>query len=93
MSTQKIELSYSNRFLTERKRYVRNNSKGFEDYSKCIKLFLANPSHPSLHIEKLSGSKLWTMRINKSDRIFFFWKDEQTALLLDIGKHDKYRKY
>lgn len=52
-----------------------------------------NPNHPSLNLEKLKGSDYWTIRIDKGNRIFFKWIDKTEALFIDIGKHDKYRKY
>lgn len=60
---------------------------------KAISLFVLNPKHTSLNFEKLKGSEVWTIRIDKSNRIFFYWIDDFTALFIDIGKHDKYRKY
>ena len=91
MSSFRIE--YSGKFLSERKRFVKNNRSRFKDYSKAVLLLLNNPKHPSLHIEKLTNSPFWTLRLNKSDRIFFMWTSKTSALFLDIGNHDKYRKY
>lgn len=90
----KTTLEYSKHFLSERKKYVKNNQQRFEDYKKAVSLLVLNPTHPSLNLEKLKNSKgVYTIRLNKSDRIFLVWKEENTALFLDIGKHDKYRKY
>lgn len=90
----KIKLEYSQHFLSERKKYIKNNHGRFEDYKKAITLFLSNPLHPGLKIEKLRNTKgVYTIRLSRSDRIFFIWKEENTALFIDIGKHDKYRKY
>lgn len=94
MSSLKIKLEYSQYFLSERKKYIKNNRDRFEDYKKAVTLFLLNPVHPGLKIEKLTNARgVYTIRLNKSDRIFFIWKEENTALFIDIGKHDKYRKY
>lgn len=90
----KVEIEYSIQFLEIRKKYVKNNLKGYKEFDKAVKFFSLNPSHPSLNIEKLSGAKdVYTIRLNKSDRIFFIWKKENRALFIDIGKHDKYRRY
>ena len=94
MPLLEIKLEYSEHFLSERKKYIRNNRKCFEDYKKAVTLFLLNPLHPGLNIEKLKNAKsVHTIRLNKRDRIFLIWKEENTALFIDIGKHDKYRKY
>lgn len=94
MSSLKIKLEYSQHFLSERKKYVKNNRKRFEDYKKAVTLFLSNPTHPGLNMEKLQNARgIYTIRLNKSDRIFFVWKEEDIAFFIDIGKHDRYRKY
>lgn len=94
MSSPKIRLEYFQHFLKDRKKYFKNNPRRLAQYKKVIVLFLLNPAHPSLNLEKLTNTKgVYTIRLNRSDRIFFIWKDSNTALLIDIGKHDKYRKY
>ena len=94
MSSLKTRLEYSNYFLNERKKYVKNNQQRFKDYKKAITFFVSNPTHPSLNLEKLKNTKgIYTLRLNKGDRIFFVWKKENAALFIDIGKHDKYRKH
>lgn len=94
MSTFRIKLEYSRHFLSERRKYVKNNLQRFEDYKKAARLFVSNPLYPSLNIEKLRNTKeIYTIRLNRSDRIFFIWKEEGTAVFIDIGKHDKYRRY
>ena len=88
-----ITLQKTSRYQRERNKFVKNSSSRTNALIKTLKIFAYTPNHPSLHIEKLSGSKLWTVRIDKSNRIFFLWVEEKTALLIDIGQHDKYRKY
>ncbi|MEK7558930.1 MAG: plasmid stabilization protein [Patescibacteria group bacterium] len=88
-----IELKYSPRYLSERKKFLRNNSELLNKTIKTLSILAKNPKHPSLKLEKLKGSRVWTIRIDKGNRIFLFWVDLRTALLIDIGKHDKYRKY
>ncbi len=73
--------------------FVKGNKKNAERVKKTVKLFTQNPKHPSLNLEKLKGSEVWTMRIDKGNRIFLLWIDKTTALFIDIGTHDKYRKY
>ena len=88
-----INFIYSKRYLSSRKKFLKNNLRRLKDLGNALRLFSMNPTHPSLYIEKLKGSKIWTIRIDESNRLFFVWFDENTALLIDIGKHDKYRKY
>ncbi|MBF8249562.1 MAG: hypothetical protein HW400_163 [Candidatus Levybacteria bacterium] len=75
------------------KTFVKNNRINAENIKKALNLLRENPRHPSLNLEKLKGSNIWTIRIDKGNRIFFSWVDKTTALFLDIGKHDKYRRY
>ena len=87
------KIQYSPKYLSERKKFLKNNSKLLNKTIKAISVFAGNPQHPGLNLEKLGGTKIWTIRIDKANRIFFYWIDEKTALFIDIGKHDKYRKY
>ena len=83
----------TSKYDRERNKFVRNNIIRANALVKTLNKFAYNPTHPSLNLEKLSGTKLWTIRIDKGNRIFFSWIDENTALFIDIGKHDKYRRY
>lgn len=81
------------RYERERNKFLKNNTKRTNALIGALDKFVDNPNHPSLNLEKLSGTKVWTIRIDKGNRIFFSWIDKKTALLIDIGKHDKYRRY
>ncbi len=72
---------------------MKNNLDLLNKTIKAVSLFVKNPKHPSLNLEKLKGSSFWTIRIDRGNRIFFSWINKTTALFIDIGKHDKYRKY
>ena len=88
-----IIIKYSTKYQKERRKFLKNNLTLAEKTIKTITVFITNPHHPSLNLEKLKGTNIWTMRINKSDRIFFAWKSKTSAIFIDIGRHDKYRKY
>ena len=88
-----IKIKYSPKYLSERKKFLRNNSKLLNKTIKVLLVFVKNPKHPGLNLEKLKGSHVWTIRIDRGNRIFFSWIDKKTALFIDIGKHDKYRRY
>lgn len=77
----------------QRDKFIRNNSKRGNALIKTLDVFSRNPKHPGLNLEKLKNSPYWTIRIDKGNRIFLIWIDKSTALFIDIGKHDKYRKY
>ena len=88
-----INILNSPRYERERDKFVKNNPENANALIKTLDKFSNNPSYPSLNLEKLGGTKIWTIRINKGNRIFFSWINESTALFIDIGKHDKYRRY
>ncbi len=88
-----IKIQYSATYLSSRKKFLKNNLEILDKTVKTISLFVKNPKHPSLNLEKLKGSQFWTIRIDRGNRIFFYWIDKKTVIFIDIGKHDKYRKY
>ena len=57
---------------------------------KQVEVFRTNPTHPSLHTEKLEpkGKQVWSFRIDRSYRVIFRFIDGQTALFLTVGAHD-----
>ena len=88
-----MEIATSIGYLRSLRKFVKNNQNNADKVKKTLDLFKKNPSHPSLNTEKLGSTELWTIRIDKGNRVFFTWEDTQTVLLIDIGKHDRYRKY
>ena len=88
-----ITIVRSKRFEEEYKKFVRRNISRAESIIKTLTLFVKNSRHPSLNIEKLHGSAIWSMRLSKSNRLFFLWIDESPIMLVDVGAHDKYKKY
>jgi len=64
---------------------------------KAFKLFRDNPSHPSLHIEKLEGEQgIWSGRVDDQYRFTFHYeRDPETGETICvhrvIGTHEVYR--
>lgn len=88
-----INIRKTSKYNRQRDEFIKHNIKAGKALVKTLKLFRENPNHPSLNLEKLRGSDYWTIRIDQGSRIFFMWIDSETALFMDIGKHDKYREY
>lgn len=88
-----ITIARSKRFDSEYKKFVKKNTSRAEKIIKAINLFVNDPNHPSLNVEKLKGSNIWTMRLSQSDSIFFLWIKKSTIMLIDVGLHDKYKIY
>jgi len=85
------KLRLSSHFLRAHRKYIKNNKKNNEAVKEALRTLVENPRHPGLNIEKLINSDVWSIRLSRGDRIFFTWINKDTALLLDIGKHDKYK--
>jgi len=64
--------------------------------AQALERFVENERHPSLHFEKLSGSRdVFTIRINRGDRIFLRRRADPAGAIydvMDIGSHDLYRR-
>jgi len=88
-----ITISRTKRFNSEYKKFVKHDLQRAESIIKSIELFIKDPKYPSLNVEKLTNSNAWTMRLSKENRLFFLWINDTTILLVDVGPHDKYRKY
>jgi len=88
-----VKIELTKKFRREHQKFIANNQTRARLVSSALRIFLSNPKHPGLHTEKLKGVRMWTMRIDKANKIFFSWIDQSTALLIDIGSHDKYRQY
>lgn len=89
-----VKITTVPRFKRFLDKYTKNNSDRKEAVKKSLLLFMSNPLHPGLNVEAIKNSEFWSMRISKSDRIFFRWIEKNKhALLFDVGPHDKYRRY
>ena len=77
-----ITIRKTSRYNKQRDKFVRNNLQRGNALIKTIDKFTHNPNHPSLNLEKLGGSKYWSIRIDRGNRIFFVWLNSNTVCLL-----------
>ena len=56
---------------------------------KNFKLWLRNPSHPSLHFKKTGD--FWSARVGGNHRALAVWNQDQVEWFW-IGAHDEYEK-
>ncbi|MBU4099736.1 hypothetical protein KJ980_08915 [Patescibacteria group bacterium] len=85
-------VSLTSKFQKARKKWTRGNNRREKQLKQAFLLFTQNSKHPSLNLEKLSGSDIWTIRIDRGNRLFFVWADEEyTAIFFFVGHHDAYR--
>jgi len=61
---------------------------------KAEKLFRDNPFHPSLRLHKLKGKLLglWSISIDRKNKIIFKPLDDGIILLVSIGAHSIYEE-
>ena len=73
---------------------VRKDKKLWEQVNCKLKIFCIDPNRNSLRLHKLIGSmaNLWSISINESIRMIFYYEDENTANFVDIGKHEEVYK-
>jgi len=66
-----------------------------EDFKNKIKIFIKDPRHPRLKTHKLKGrlQECLAFRLTKGNRVLFEFISADTVNLLDVGRHDIYRKY
>lgn len=88
-----IELTQAKSFIRAYKKFVKKNPQRAKDLLEALQRFRTDIHHPSLNTEKLRHSDIWSIRIDIKNRIYFMWVDHETTLLIDIGPHDKNRKY
>lgn len=65
------------------------------DFDKKITLFMANINHPRLKTHKLTGKlqSCLSFYLVRGYRVLFEMNHNQEVNLLDIGPHDKYKKW
>jgi hypothetical protein len=59
---------------------------------KNFRLWLANPSHPSLHFKPFKG-KFWSAGVGDHYRVVGYRRDQQTFVWTWIGTHEVYNKF
>lgn len=86
------KILYTESYVKRARRFVKRHPDLIGQYEKTLKLLEANPSHPSLHLHKLSGrlSGLYAVSINTTYRISLeFVIREETIIPVNVGTHDE----
>jgi len=84
-------IRFSESFSRGIRKFAKNDIERTGAVKKTLRLFQQNPAHPSLRTEKLSGGEIWTIRVDKGNRLFFTWGEGDTAVFFWVGSHDAYR--
>lgn len=84
--------SFTSQYERSFRKLVKQNNQLRQEVKETLKRFAENPNHPSLHLEKLSGNDIWTIRIDRGNRLFFVWSETgDTAIFFLAGPHNLYR--
>lgn len=80
----------TNRF---RKDIKKLSADGKKKVSKAFDLLENDSDHPSLHVEKLTGTdNIWSLRLSIQLRMTFSKRNSETIILRRIGTHQIYQK-
>jgi len=71
------------------KKFIRIPSEIRWKFKQRRNLFLESPFNPLLHNHPLTGDRKgeWSMNITGDWRVIYIWRDENTAIFLDIDTH------
>ena len=87
-----LTLHPSSRF---KRSFKRMPSDVKQDFAKKIRIFKKFPFDPSLHTHKLSGglADYYAFYLKDGFRVLFDFIERDTALLVNIGNHNDYKKW
>ena len=85
-----LKILFHHSFKRAYKRSVSTGSEREEKFRSKLELFTDNPFNPSLRTHKLKGrlNGYWSFSIEYDLRVIFYFEDEETVVLFDIGSHD-----
>jgi len=75
--------------------YKKLPSRIKDDFDEKITVFMENPENNFLKAHKLKGrlQKCLSFCLCNGYRVLFEFSDKKTVDLLDVGPHDKYKKW
>jgi len=85
--------AFDRQFHSSYKKFIKGTPSLKQKVNNILIRFSQNPQYPSLRLEKLQGSNIWTIRVDRGNRLFFIWSSTgDTAIFFLVGPHDSYRK-
>ena len=90
-----MEYEFSEKVVRKLKIIKRKNRKLIELIQLKLKIFELDERRPSLRLHKLGGAMkdTWSISINESIRMIFYYKDKNTVIFSDIEKHEEVYKH
>lgn len=85
------KITYSKAFEKHYKKLSEDEKK---QTKKKLKIFIENPTHPSLRSKKIQGADgIWEFSVNMDIRVIWFYEGDEIIFLIDIGHHDILNKF
>jgi hypothetical protein len=81
-------LVFQQRFLRTVKKLA---PKSREAVGRTLAVFADHAHRPGLRFERVKGTDLFTIRVNRGDRVFLRLVGDDTYEVVDVGHHDLYR--
>lgn len=85
------KITYSKAFEKHYKKLSEDEKK---QTKKKLKIFIENPTHPSLRSKKIQGADgIWEFSVNMDIRVIWFYEGDEIIFLIDIGHHNILNKF
>ncbi len=86
-----MEVSFSSSFKRAFKKRIKGNVDLEARFWQKLEQFTVDPFSPSLKAHKLSGKlkEFWSFSIDHSERVLFYFVDDNKAVFVDVGSHDE----
>jgi len=82
-----MNLVLSSHFEKELRKLFKKNPEIKVKVNKTLGLMQTDLNYSSLRLHKLSGTNIWSVSVDMTLRIIFYW-EKNSLYLIDIGKYD-----
>ncbi|MBR2207612.1 MAG: hypothetical protein IJ859_02260 [Synergistaceae bacterium] len=81
-----LQFTYSERF---QKHYKKLSVEEKNQLKRKLKIFSNNPFHPSLRTKRIQGTDgLFEFSVNMDIRVIWFYENNSSVALIDVGHHN-----
>jgi len=85
------QFTFSQRF---QKSFIALTAQEKKQLKNKLKLLAQNPIHPSLRTKRIQGTDgLYESSINMDIRVIWYFEDNATIILADVGHHDILKQF
>ncbi len=89
-----MEYEFSEKVYKKLKRLKRKDYELFSLIKIKLEIFRIDEKRPSLRLHKLSGGMMesWSISINESIRMVFYYRNKRRVVFTNFGKHEEVYK-